>query len=102
MSDAAPAEKTIPCAEAIKKAYAVSDALYDVTGDELIGEERATVLALLTEARNLAVECGCEALVDEADKVRMDVAEKKALDQILNALDQLKNAAKRCMKPAAL
>jgi hypothetical protein len=101
MPDAIPPDKPIPCAEAIKKAYAVSDALYDVTNAELIGEERATVLALLTEARNLAVECGCEALVDEADKVRIAVAEKKALDQIRNALDQLKNAAKQCMKPAA-
>lgn len=95
VDSAASKEKTR--VEAIKKAYAVSDALYDIKNLELIGEGRTTILNLLTETRNLAIECGCEALVDAADALRMLVAQSTNMSAIRDEVVKLKLVAMQCV-----
>lgn len=87
------------CIEAVKKVYAISDALYDFTDVDLVGQERATILNLLTDARNLALECGCDGLFEAADELRIAVAKnEKTLDDLHNAVAELKKTAKACLK----
>ena len=88
------APKAVPCLDAVKKVYAAFDAVHDVTNSELDDEERATVLILLTEARNLALECGSEKLVDGADALRMQVVPKAKITDIQTEVGELKKAAK--------
>ncbi len=99
MADADPiASKEKKYIDAVKKAYAVSDAVHDVTTEEIIGEDRETILNLLSAARDLAIECGCIELVDEADKLRIQVAGDAKTDEIRAKTVKLTGVAKTCLE----
>ena len=70
----------------------------DVTNTELNDEGRATILNLLTEARNRAFECGCDKIAEAVDALRIEVVLKQPkVNHIRDEVDKLKETAKSCL-----